>query len=59
MKSRSQTIQHLMLTLLVMCPLLLAGVGFRSPDKNGKNDKNDKNDKNEKSERTPVSSHRT
>ena len=30
-----------MLTLLAMCPLLLAGVGFRSPDKNDKNDKND------------------
>src|ERR1700682_5362523 len=38
MKSRSQTIKHLMLTLLAMCPLLLAGVGFRSADKNDKND---------------------
>src|SRR5580698_484668 len=38
MKSRSQMIQHLMLTLLAMCPLLLAGVGFRSADKNDKND---------------------
>ena len=38
MKSRSQTIKHLTLTLLAMCPLLLAGVGFRSADKNDKND---------------------
>jgi glucose dehydrogenase len=30
-----------MLTLLAMCPLLLAGVGFRSPDRNDKHDKND------------------
>jgi glucose dehydrogenase len=41
MKSRSQPIKRLMLTLLAMCPLLLAGVGFRSSDRNDKHDKND------------------
>jgi quinoprotein glucose dehydrogenase len=44
MKTRSQTIKGLMLTLLAASPLLLAGVGFRSADKNDKNGRNDKND---------------
>jgi quinoprotein glucose dehydrogenase len=30
--------KHLLLTLLATCPLLLAGGGFRSADKNGRND---------------------
>ena len=44
LKSRSQMIKHLILTLLLTSSLLLAGVGFRSPDNNDKNDKNHKND---------------
>src|ERR1700722_11187502 len=44
LKSRSQTIKRLALTLIAGCPLLLAGVGFRSADDNDKNDKSNKND---------------
>jgi len=45
LKSRSQRIKHLILTLLATSSLLLAGVGFRSPDNNDTNEKNDKNHK--------------
>jgi quinoprotein glucose dehydrogenase len=43
LKSRSQMIKHLILTLLATSSLLLAGVGFRSPDNNDNNDKNHRN----------------